>query len=64
MFLQIMSSHSVKFQAKIHYYCREQYFCHMESAADDGLKKYSNDGVLKFFRGYAMILQGIRLFDL
>ncbi|XP_052805384.1 tetratricopeptide repeat protein 21B-like isoform X2 [Mya arenaria] len=43
--------------AKIHYYCREQYFCHMEDAADEGLKKYSNDGVLKFYRAYAMILQ-------
>lgn len=47
------------FQAKIHYYCREQYFCHMEAAADEGLKKFSNDSVLKFFRAYAMVLQGM-----
>ena len=30
----------------------------MEAAADEGLKKYGNDSVLKFFRAYAMILQG------
>ena len=45
-------------QAKVHYYCREHYYCHMEAAADEGLKKYGNDSVLKFFRAYAMILQG------
>lgn len=43
--------------AKIHYYCRERYYCHMEAAADEGLKKYGNDSVLKFFRAYSMILQ-------
>ena len=42
----------------MHYYCREHYYCHMEAAADEGLKKYGNDSVLKFFRAYAMILQG------
>ncbi|KAL3836422.1 hypothetical protein ACJMK2_021855 [Sinanodonta woodiana] len=43
--------------AKVNYYCREKYFCHMEAAAEEGLKKFGNDLVLKFFRGYAMILQ-------
>lgn len=43
---------------KINYYCREQYFCHMENAATEGLQKYSNDVVLKFFRAYSYILQG------
>jgi hypothetical protein len=31
----------------------------MEAAADEGLKKFSNDSVLKFFRAYAMVLQGM-----
>ncbi|XP_061174848.1 tetratricopeptide repeat protein 21B-like isoform X2 [Saccostrea echinata] len=43
---------------KISYYCRENYYCHMENAAMEGLQKYSNDPVLKFFRAYAIILQG------
>lgn len=30
----------------------------MENAASEGLQKYSNDMVLKFFRAYATILQG------
>ncbi|XP_052258735.1 tetratricopeptide repeat protein 21B-like isoform X2 [Dreissena polymorpha] len=55
--------------AKIHYYCREGYYCHMEEAANDGLKKYANDSVLKFYRAYAMVLQdrvqeGIRELDI
>ncbi|XP_060575597.1 tetratricopeptide repeat protein 21B-like isoform X3 [Ruditapes philippinarum] len=52
-----MSDADGEILAKIHYYCREQYFCHMEAAADEGLKKFSNDSVLKFFRAYAMVLQ-------
>nr|XP_022305930.1 tetratricopeptide repeat protein 21B-like isoform X1 [Crassostrea virginica] len=43
---------------KISYYCRERYYCHMENAAMEGLQKFSNDPVLKFFRAYAVILQG------
>eukprot|EP00105_Crassostrea_gigas_P034704 XP_019918852.1 PREDICTED: tetratricopeptide repeat protein 21B isoform X2 [Crassostrea gigas] len=43
---------------KISYYCREKYYCHMENAATEGLQKFSNDPVLKFFRAYAVILQG------
>lgn len=46
------------FQGKISYYCREKYYCHMENAATEGLQKFSNDPVLKFFRAYAVILQG------
>lgn len=30
----------------------------MENAATEGLQKFSNDPVLKFFRAYAVILQG------
>ncbi|XP_048728803.1 tetratricopeptide repeat protein 21B-like isoform X2 [Ostrea edulis] len=43
---------------KISYYCRESYYCHMENAAIEALQKYSNDPVLKFFKAYAIILQG------
>ncbi|XP_041371664.1 tetratricopeptide repeat protein 21B-like [Gigantopelta aegis] len=43
--------------AKINYYCREKYYAHMESAATEGLQKYGNDPVLKFFAAYAKILQ-------
>lgn len=35
----------------------------MEAAADEGLKKFSNDSVLKFFRAYAMVLQGMTVKD-
>lgn len=31
----------------------------MENAATEGLQKFSNDPVLKFFRAYAVILQGM-----
>ena len=55
---QVSNSLFVYFKAKIHYYCREQYYCHMEEAAEEGLKKFSNDSVLKFYRAYAQILQG------
>ncbi|KAL5010855.1 hypothetical protein ScPMuIL_013160 [Solemya velum] len=44
--------------AKIFYYAREKYYCHMEQAAEQGLQKYNNDLVLKFFRAYSQILQG------
>lgn len=30
----------------------------MEDAAEEGLKKFTSDNVLKFFRAYAQILQG------
>ncbi|CAH1774388.1 unnamed protein product [Owenia fusiformis] len=44
--------------AKINYYCRERYFRHMQTAAVEGLKKYGNDPVLKFFSAYGMVLEG------
>lgn len=47
-------------QAKINYYCREGYYGHMETAATDGLHRYGNDPVLKFFAAFAKIMQGMK----
>ncbi|XP_046549679.1 tetratricopeptide repeat protein 21B-like [Haliotis rubra] len=43
--------------AKINYYLREKYYNHVESTATEGLQKYGNDPVLKFFAAFAKILQ-------
>ncbi|XP_074652535.1 tetratricopeptide repeat protein 21B-like [Tubulanus polymorphus] len=44
--------------ATITYYCREKYYHHMQNAALDGLRKYGNDPILKFFNAYSMVLIG------
>ena len=44
-------------QAKINYYCRSGYYGHMEAAANEGLQRYGNDPVLKFFVAFAKVLQ-------
>ncbi|XP_012939708.1 tetratricopeptide repeat protein 21B isoform X2 [Aplysia californica] len=43
--------------AKINYYCQTGYYGHMESAASEGLQRYGNDPVLKFFVAFAKVLQ-------
>ncbi|GFN94695.1 tetratricopeptide repeat protein 21b-like [Plakobranchus ocellatus] len=43
--------------AKINYYCRSGYYGHMEAAATEGLQRYGNDPVLKFFVAFAKVLQ-------
>lgn len=43
---------------KINYYCRQQFYSHMEKAATEGFTKYGNDSLLKYFKGFAIILQG------
>ncbi|XP_013391055.1 tetratricopeptide repeat protein 21B [Lingula anatina] len=43
--------------AKINYYCREKLYRHMQNAALEGMKKYGNDPVLKFFHAYSMLLE-------
>lgn len=55
--------------AKINYYCREGYYGHMENAAVEGLHRYGNDPVLKFFVAFAKVMQdriqeGIRELDM
>ena len=46
-------------QAKINYWCREKHFRHMGNAAQEGLQKYGNDPILKYFWAYSMILEGM-----
>ncbi|KAK6970975.1 Tetratricopeptide repeat protein 21B [Biomphalaria glabrata] len=43
--------------AKINYYCQTGYYGHMESAALEGLQRYGNDPILKFFSAFAKVLQ-------
>nr|XP_033800547.1 tetratricopeptide repeat protein 21B [Geotrypetes seraphini] len=43
--------------ALINYYCQERYFYHVQSAANECLKKYGNDPVSLFFRAYGMLMQ-------
>ncbi|XP_059173967.1 tetratricopeptide repeat protein 21B-like [Physella acuta] len=43
--------------AKINYYCQAGYYGHMESAAVEGLQRYGNDPILKFYVGFAKVLQ-------
>ncbi|KAH9507420.1 Tetratricopeptide repeat protein 21B [Bulinus truncatus] len=55
--------------AKINYYCQSGYYGHMESAASEGLQRYGNDPILKFFAAFAKVLQnrvqeGMRELDL
>ncbi|BFZ22635.1 hypothetical protein BsWGS_25674 [Bradybaena similaris] len=42
---------------KVTYYCQAGYYGHMEAAAVEGLQRYGNDLVLKFFVAFAKILQ-------
>ena len=35
----------------------------MENAATEGLQKYSNDVILKYFKAYAIVLQGKYIVD-
>ncbi|CAG5135745.1 unnamed protein product, partial [Candidula unifasciata] len=42
---------------KITYYCQAGYYGHMEAAALEGLQRYGNDLVLKFFVALAKVLQ-------
>ena len=46
------------FQGKIHYYMREKYYGHAQTEALEGLKKYGNDPLLKFYIGANKILEG------
>ena len=33
----------------------------MQNAAQDGIRKFGNDAVLKYFYGYSMILEGKKM---
>ncbi|CAD5116982.1 DgyrCDS5817 [Dimorphilus gyrociliatus] len=43
--------------ATINYYIREKQWRHAQSAAQEGLRKYNNDSVLRFFNGFTMVLE-------
>ncbi|NP_001085105.1 tetratricopeptide repeat protein 21B [Xenopus laevis] len=43
--------------AGIIYYCQEKYHQHVQNLAREGLKKYSNDPVLQFFKIYGMLME-------
>ena len=45
-------------QGKIHYYMREKYYGHAQNEALDGLRKYGNDPLLKFYVGATKVLEG------
>ncbi|KAM4626732.1 tetratricopeptide repeat protein 21B [Discoglossus pictus] len=44
-------------QALINYYCQEKYFHQVQTVANEGLKEYSNDPVLLFFRAFGMLME-------
>ncbi|CAI9719675.1 repeat 21B-like [Octopus vulgaris] len=44
--------------AKIFYYGHHKYFGRFEVAVTDGLTKYNNDPILKFYKALALLLQG------
>ncbi|XP_021562079.1 tetratricopeptide repeat protein 21A [Carlito syrichta] len=43
--------------AEIIYYSQEKYFHHMQQAAAVGLRKFSNDPVLQFFKAYGVLME-------
>ena len=45
-------------QGKIHYYMREKYYGHAQNEALEGLRKYGNDPLLKFYVGANKVLEG------
>ncbi|XP_015214562.1 tetratricopeptide repeat protein 21B isoform X1 [Lepisosteus oculatus] len=44
--------------ASINFYCQEKYFSHVQNAANEALKKYSNDPVFTFFHAYGILMEG------
>ncbi|XP_068940430.1 tetratricopeptide repeat protein 21A isoform X2 [Petaurus breviceps papuanus] len=50
-----MSSNDAALMAGIIYYCQEKYFRHVQNVASEGLRKFSNDSVLQFFKAYGLL---------
>jgi len=48
-------------QGTINYWCRCRCYRHVINAANDGLKRYSNDPFLKFCVAFGMMMEGNRL---
>ncbi|XP_036176055.1 tetratricopeptide repeat protein 21B isoform X2 [Myotis myotis] len=42
----------------INYYCQERYFHHVLLVASEGIKKYGNDPVFRFYHAYGTLMEG------
>ncbi|XP_048201260.1 tetratricopeptide repeat protein 21B [Perognathus longimembris pacificus] len=42
----------------INYYCQEKYFHHVLLIASEGMKRYGNDPVFRFYHAYATLMEG------
>ncbi|XP_023385479.1 tetratricopeptide repeat protein 21B isoform X3 [Pteropus alecto] len=42
----------------INYYCQERYFHHVLLVASEGIKRYSNDPVFRFYHAYGTLMEG------
>uniref|UniRef100_A0A8C0RP99 Tetratricopeptide repeat protein 21B n=1 Tax=Canis lupus familiaris TaxID=9615 RepID=A0A8C0RP99_CANLF len=42
----------------IHYYCQERYFHHVLLIASEGVKRYANDPVFRFYHAYGTLMEG------
>ncbi|CAD7690626.1 unnamed protein product [Nyctereutes procyonoides] len=42
----------------IHYYCQERYFHHVLLIASEGVKRYGNDPVFRFYHAYGTLMEG------
>ncbi|XP_053120307.1 tetratricopeptide repeat protein 21B isoform X2 [Hemicordylus capensis] len=44
--------------ALINYYCREGYFRHVQTVANEGIKLFGSDPVFIFYRAYGILMEG------
>ncbi|XP_045686795.1 tetratricopeptide repeat protein 21B [Phyllostomus hastatus] len=51
-----MDSQGLK--ALINYYCQERYFHHVLLVASEGIKRYGNDPVFRFYHAYGTLMEG------
>ncbi|KAM6178880.1 tetratricopeptide repeat protein 21B [Rhynchocyon petersi] len=42
----------------INYYCQERYFHHVLIVANEGMKRYGNDPVFRFYHAYGTLMEG------
>ncbi|XP_070278930.1 tetratricopeptide repeat protein 21B isoform X2 [Myotis yumanensis] len=42
----------------INYYCQERYFHHVLLVASEGIKKYGNDPIFRFYHAYGTLMEG------
>ena len=51
-------------KSKIFYYFRERYYNQAYTSANEGLKRFVNDGILKFYAAMAQLMDGTSYFTL